>query len=96
MIKNHWCCFYGLSVTVVFLLVTLELRGPGYTKYSDILLTVGQNGLALLSAWTDDLVLLGACWDKGLAQEVVDVWRAAQVCQGHKRLGMGEKKVALY
>lgn len=86
LIINLWCCSCGLCVIVVFLLVTLELRRPGDAKDSDILLAVGQNGLALLSAWIDHLVLLGACWDEGLAQEVVDVWRAAQGCQGHEWL----------
>lgn len=94
-IKNNWCCSCGLSVIVVFLLVTVQLSRPGDTKDSDILLAVGQNGLALLSAGTDHCVLLRARWDKGLAQELMDVWRAAQVCQGHEWLEI-KRQVLLY
>lgn len=93
MIKSPCCCSHGLSVIAVFLLVALQLRRPGDPKDSDVLLAVGQNGLALLSAWTDHFVLLSACWDEGLAQEVVDVWRAAQGCQGHEWLGGRREKL---
>lgn len=63
-----------------------HFRRPGDIKGVDVLLTVGPNSIALLPAGVDHLVLLGACWDKDLAQEVVDIWRALQVYQGHKWL----------
>lgn len=72
-------------------LVTLQFRRPCDTKDSDVILAVGQNSLTLLSAWTDYSVLLGAFWDKGLAQEAVDVCRAAQAHQGHEGLWMEGK-----
>lgn len=69
----------------IFLLFT-HFRRPGDIKGVDVLLTVGPNSIALLPAGVDHLVLLGACWNKDLAQEVVDIWRALQVYQGHKWL----------
>lgn len=74
------------------LLVAFQLRRPGDTKDADVLLAVRQDFLTLLPARTDDFVLLGALWDEGLAQEVVDVFGALQVCQRHKRLGEYKKK----
>lgn len=74
------------------LLVAFQLRRPGDTEDADVLLAVRQDFLTLLPARTDDFVLLGALWDEGLAQEVVDVFGALQVCQRHKRLEEYKKK----
>lgn len=71
--------------TYVFLLFT-HFRRPGDTKGVDILLTVSLNSLALLPARVDHFVCLSACWDKDLAQELVDIWRALQLYQGHEWL----------
>lgn len=66
-------------------LFTLQLWRPTDTKDLHIVFTIGQDCVALLSTWTVHCVV-NACWEKGTAQELVDVWRAAQFDQWHKWL----------
>lgn len=79
-----------------FLLVALQLRRPGDPEDSYVLLAVGQDGFAHLPARPRHNVFLHACWEKGLAQEVVDVGRALEAHQRHERLqGKRKKKAGL-
>lgn len=71
---------------MVCLLVALQLGRPADTEDSDAILAVGHNGFTLLSTRTYHFVLLGACWEEGLAEEVVYIWRAAQVGHRHEWL----------
>lgn len=79
------CHFATDTVIVDLSLVTLELWRPADTKDLNIVLTVRHDCFALFSTWTENCVLK-ACWEKGLAQEVVDVLRAAQIDERHEWL----------
>lgn len=78
------------GLIVDLLLVTLQLWRPADTKDLNIVLTVCQDFLALFSTWAENYVVK-AFWEKGLAQEVVDVRRAAQFDQWHEWLRRDRK-----
>lgn len=69
-----------------FLLVALQLLRPADPEDSYVLLAVGHHNFAHLPTWPCHNVFLDACWEKGLAQEVVDVGRALEVHKWHERL----------
>lgn len=78
-----------------FLLVALQLGRPADPENSDVLLAVGHDDFAHLPTRPHHNVLLDARWDKGLAQEVVDVGRALKVHQWHERLRTRRWKAAV-
>lgn len=78
-----------------FLLVALQLRWPADPEDSYVFLAVGHNDFAHVPTRSHHNAFPDAGWEKGLAQEVVNVGRALEVHQWHERLWRRRLKATL-